>query len=361
MTDTTTDSLTDSMTGMRAARLHKPGTPLVIEEIPIPSPGPFDLLIEVEACGLCGTDIHLAVDGDIPVERTPITLGHEAAGTIKSTGDSVTNHKTGERVALFPSAICGRCRFCSSGRESLCENSKVYGMSRDGSLAQYVVAPEWSVVSIPDSVPSEVAAIVTDGVSTPFHALRSRGALKAGESVAIVGCGGLGTHAIMLARMMGARSIIAVDVQADARDRALKLGADLAIDPMADPNIRKTIRGYLGRGVDLSLEFVGRVDTVETAISLLDTGGRAVIVGVGMVRPSLPPLVSFIGREHSVIGSFGMDLKDIKDLFALIAGGRLDLTQSISAQYELGEINTALSRLASKDTDVVRLVVNPRL
>lgn len=349
------------MNDMKAARLYAAGEPLAIESIPVPNPEPQEVMVQVQACGLCGTDIHLAIDGDIPVERTPVTLGHEAAGIVAGTGTAVANFEIGDRVALFPSATCGQCRFCTAGRESLCEASKVYGMSRDGSLAQYVVAPSWSLIRIPESVPYDIAAIITDGVSTPFHALRSRGALSAGESVAIVGCGGLGTHAILLARMMGGGFIVAIDTQEQARQRALELGADLAIDPVAEPRVDRAIRQRLGRGVDLALEFVGRSETVEMALSVLDTGGRAVVVGVGMARPELPPLVRFVSRENSLAGSFGMDKRDIEDLFALVANGRLDLGRSVTDRYPLSEINEALARLSDRNTDVVRLVVNPNL
>ncbi len=347
------------MNEMNAARLYKAGEPLKVESIPTPVPGANEVLVKVEACGLCGTDIHLAVDGDIPVQASPITLGHEAAGTIVESGEAVAGYAIGDRVALFPSATCGQCRYCMSGRESLCESAKVYGMVRDGSLAEYVTAPVWSIVPIPDEVSFDEAAIVTDGVSTPFHALRSRGALRTGESVAVVGCGGLGTHAILLARMMGAGFIVAIDTQEAARSRALELGADLAVDPAGEVEPRKVIRQHLGGGVDLSLEFVGRAVSVNTAVSVLETGGRAVVVGVGMETPQLPPLVRFVGRENSVIGSFGMDKSDIEDLLTLIARGRLDLSRSISARYPLSEINQALERLSSQNTDVVRLVVNP--
>jgi D-arabinose 1-dehydrogenase-like Zn-dependent alcohol dehydrogenase len=344
---------------MRAARLYKAGDPLAVESVPVPVPQVNEVLVEVSACGLCGTDIHLAVEGDIPVSRTPITLGHEAAGVIAALGTSVTGFSVGQRVALFPSAICGECRFCRAGRESLCEASKVYGMSRDGALAQFVCAPAFGAVPIPDSVPFAQAAIVTDCVATPFHALRTRGALKAGEAVAVVGCGGLGAHAIILARMMGAGFVAAIDVQSEARARSLELGADFAVDPATEPNVGKAIRRQLGRGVDLALEFVGRAESVETAIRTLDTGGRAVIVGVGPARPSLPPLINFVGREFSVVGSFGMDKRDIEDLLALIARGRLDLSRSVTQTYALADINVALNRMASKETGVVRLVVEP--
>ncbi len=344
---------------MLAARLVKPGEPLMISDVAVPEPVPGEVLIQVEACGLCGTDIHLAIDGDLPVERTPITLGHEAAGAVVQIGTGVTDFKEGDRVAMFPSAVCGHCRFCRVGRESLCENAKVYGMSRDGGLAHYVAAPANSLFRLPDEIPFDIGSIVTDGVSTPFHALRSRAQLCAGESVAVVGCGGLGTHAIMLARLMGAGFVVAIDVQAAALERARTLGADLTVNP-AEEDPRKAIREHTGLpGVDVALEFVGGKKTVETALRVLDKSGRAVLVGVGMESPSLPPLAAFVGREQSVLGSFGMNRSDIEDLYALIACGRLDLSKSITARYPLSSVNEALQRLASKDSGIVRLVVEP--
>lgn len=346
-------------TSMQAARLHQAGEPLRIENVPVPHPGPGQLLIEVAACGLCGTDIHLAVVGDIAVARAPITLGHEAAGTIVALGEAVSGFALGQRVALFPSPICGNCRFCRAGRESLCEATQAYGMSADGALARYLVAPAAGAIAIPDPVDFATAAIITDGVSTPLHALRSRGALRAGEAVAVVGCGGLGAHAILLARMMGAGFIAAIDTQAQARERALEFGADLAIDPAEHANPGRAIRQRLGRGVDLALEFVGRPETVDATLRCLDTGGRAVLVGVGPGRPALPPLMSFIAREHSVIGSFGMDKRDIADLLDWVSRGRLDLSRSVTRTYALAEVNEALGHLAKKDAGVVRFVIEP--
>ncbi|MFO1292913.1 MAG: zinc-binding dehydrogenase [Rubrivivax sp.] len=344
---------------MLAARLHRPGAPLAIESVAVPEPGAGQILLEVAACGLCGTDIHLAVEGDIPVARTPITLGHEAAGTIVQLGQGVAGFALGQRVALFPSPICGQCRFCRLGRESLCEATQAYGMSQDGALARYMVAPAHGAVAIPDAVDFATAAIITDGVSTPLHALRSRGALRAGEAVAVVGCGGLGAHAILLARMMGAGFIAALDTQPQARARALEFGADLAIDPAEQPQPARAIRAALGRGVDLALEFVGRPETVELTLRCLDTGGRAVLVGVGPGRPALPPLLSFVGREQAVLGSFGMDKRDIADLLQLVARGRLDLSRSVTQVFPLAGVNDALGLLAKKDTGIVRLVVEP--
>ena len=182
------------MRTMRAARLHRAGAPLVVEEVAIPELAPGEVLVRVRACGLCGTDLHLAVEGSLPVERTPITLGHEAAGEVAAVAPGVSAWREGDRVALFPAASCGACRWCRSGRESLCDAAKVYGMARDGALAEYVAVPARSLVALPAGIPFDQGAVITDGVATPFHALRARGALRAGETVGIFGCGGLGTH-----------------------------------------------------------------------------------------------------------------------------------------------------------------------
>ncbi len=347
------------MTTMRAARLIRPGEPLRIDEVPVPDPGPGEILVAVAACGLCGTDLHLAVDGDLPVARTPITLGHEAAGFVAGVGAGVVGLREGDRVALFPSATCGACRPCGAGRDALCDRAQVYGMARDGALADFVAVPARTAIPLPAEVPFDVGAVVTDGVATPFHALRGRGALRAGETVGVVGCGGLGTHAIQLARMMGAGLVVAIDTDPAARARAQALGADVVVDPAAE-HAPRAVRAASGSGgLDLVVECVGRAETAELAVRCLGKGGRAVLVGVGPERPSLPPLVAFAGREQAVLGSFGMDRRDIEDLLALIAAGRLDLSGSISARYPLPEAGAALAHLASRRGGVVRVVVEP--
>lgn len=343
------------MTTMLAARLVRPGTPLRIEALAIPEPTPDEALVRVHACGLCGTDRHLAVDGSLAVERLPITLGHEAAGVVAALGRDIRGWREGDRVAILPTATCGACRFCRAGRDALCDASQVYGMARDGALAEYVAVPARALVALPSAIPFDVGAIVTDAVATPFHALRTRGQLRAGERVGVFGCGGLGGHAILLARMMGAAQIVAVDVDAAARARALQLGADLVLD--AGDDVARAVRTATG-GLDLALELVGVPETVELAVRCLAKGGRAVIVGVGPGRPALPALAAFVGREQAVLGSFGMDRIDLEDLFALVAAGRLDLGASVSARYALEEADAALQHLVH-ERGGGRVVVEP--
>lgn len=225
--------------------------------------------------------------------------------------------------------------------------------------AAQLIAPARCTIPLPEAIDFDVGTVVTDGIATPFHALRSRGGLRAGETVGVFGCGGLGTHAIQLARLMGAATIVAVDIDDLALERASALGADLVLNPN-NTDVAKAVRQHVGRaGLDLTIELIGRADTVELAMRCLGKGGRCIAVGIGTGRPTLPPLAAFIGREQSILGSFGMDRADIADLYRLIAAGKLDVSGSISARYPLEQANAALQHLASKRDGVVRVVVEP--
>lgn len=345
------------MTEMLAARFERVGEPLRLESLAIPTPAEGEVLVAVRACGLCGTDLHIAVDGDLAPSRVPITLGHEPAGVVAdANGDAEL--RVGDRVGLLPAASCGACRFCRDGREPLCDSAQVYGMDRDGALAEYIAVPARATVALPDEVPFEIGAIATDAVATPFHALRCRGRLRPGETVGVFGCGGIGTHAILLARLLGAGRIVAVDTEPAALERALVLGADAIVDARADEAARE-VRARAGGGLDLALECVGLAAATEQALRSLAKGGRAVLVGVGPSRPALPSLYAFVGREQAVLASYGAHRADLEEVYALAAGGRLDLSGSISARYPLAEAPSAFARLARREGDVIRLVVEP--
>lgn len=344
---------------MRAARLYAPQQPLRIEETPTPEPGPEEALVQIAAAGICGTDLHFALEGALPVATLPLILGHEAAGRVVEVGSGVRGLKEGDRVCFFPAWSCGCCRYCLAGREPLCLNAKTFGMTIDGAFAEYLVGPERALIKLPDGVPFEIGAIVTDAVASPFHALRARGSLRAGESVAVFGCGGLGYHAVKLARLMGASQIIAIDTSGGALEHARRAGADCVVNADRE-DVAKTIRALTdGVGVDLALEFVGRSETVHQAVKVLGRGGRAVVVGVGPEPAQLPPLISFVGKENALIASFGMDRRDTEDALALIAAGRLDLSDSITARLPLSEINEGLWRLKRKEGDPIRIVIEP--
>ncbi|MBI1963793.1 MAG: alcohol dehydrogenase catalytic domain-containing protein [Candidatus Rokubacteria bacterium] len=179
---------------MRAARFYAAREPLRIEEVEARAPGHGEVRIAVEACGICGTDLHVAIEGTIQLPQTPIILGHEAAGVVAAVGAGVTRWKAGDRVTIFPNVACGRCPACRRGREVLCREAQVLGISREGAFAESVTLPASCLLPLPAEVSFPIGALVADAVSTAYRALAHRGALHTGESVAVFGCGGLGVH-----------------------------------------------------------------------------------------------------------------------------------------------------------------------
>lgn len=341
---------------MKSLLMNQAKEDLVLGKLADPQPGKGDVVVEVKACGICGTDVHIAREGTIPTAFVPIAIGHEPAGIVHETGEDVTGWQKGDRVAVYPHAFCGTCPACLIGREGLCFKSEIFGLHRHGAMAQKMVVPARCLVRLPDSISFEIGAILTDAVSTPFHAIVKRGQLKEGESVAVFGCGGLGSQAIMFCKLFKAGQIIAIDRNQDALDRAKKLGAThtvLADDTPANKTIRKITNGA---GVDMALEFVGIPQTIDTAVRSLRRGGRAVIVGIGLDKIQLPAIRTFVGNEYEMKGSMGLDLDDLKEVVSLVEQKRINLEGTTKA-IAYGEINQSLRRLERGEADEGRYVL----
>lgn len=344
---------------MKAARFYEAGKPMRIEDIATPEPGPGEVLVEVRAAGVCGTDLHIALEGTIPTARTPITLGHEGAGVITALGEGVTGWQVGDRVCFLPHAPCGECWYCTQGRETLCPRTQIFGLHRDGTFAEAILVPARCLVALPEAISFELGAILTDAVSTAYHAVAVRGAVQRGESVVVIGCGGVGHHALLFARRLGAGQVIAVDVSDGALRRAQEAGADATVNARED-DVAKRVKALTdGLGADLAVECVGRAETVTTALKCLRRGGRAVVVGVGSERVTLPPLQAFVGMDLALLGSMGFDRADLEAVIGMVAKGELDLTGSVSETVPLAEINAALQRVAEGRGASVRVVVVP--
>jgi len=342
---------------MKAARFYRANEPLQIEEIPQPKTGPGEALVAVQAAGLCGTDLHIAIEGTIPTMTQPITLGHEAAGVVAEIGAGVTDWKVGERVVVFPNIACGECYACVSGREALCLKSRILGVQADGAFAEYLAVPARMLVRLPETIPFEIGAILTDAVSTAYHAVVCRGSVQRGEAVVVIGCGGVGHHGVMWAKQRGAAPIIAIDVSEGALRQAQEAGADHALNPM-NADAPKAVRALTGgAGADCAFEFVGRAETVTTALKCLKRGGRAVVVGVSQERVTLPPLQAFVGSELSLSASLGFHRADLETIIGLAAAGELNLSGSVTETVPLAEINAALRRLAERKGETVRTVL----
>jgi D-arabinose 1-dehydrogenase-like Zn-dependent alcohol dehydrogenase len=344
---------------MRAARFHGVGKPLAVEEIDRPRPGPGEALVEVKACGVCGSDLHIALEGITPVPYTPITLGHEPAGLVAELGTDTQGPAPGSPVAICPFIVCRRCLTCRQGDEQVCLHRRCIGIQAEGALAEFVKVPVENLVPLPPGMPLEQGAIITDAVATPFHALTATGRLAAGESVAVFGCGGLGVHAVQLARLAGAGRVAAVDVRPAPLERARALGADLVVNAAEADPVEAVREMTGGLGVDLAVELVGANASIAQAVEAVRTGGRAVVAGLGAEPITVQPPVQFVRREVSLLGSYAFTVGEIATLAGLAASGRLDLSASVSLTLPLEEVNQALERLHRKEGDPVRIVVRP--
>ena len=279
------------MTGtMRAARFD--GTTLAVQDVPVPVPGPGEALVQVMACGICLSDVHL-LDGTLPGPLPVVTPGHESAGVVAQVGDQVAGWEPGDRVLLAGGRPCGTCAMCVRGRVDACLAFEIMGFNYDGAWAQYVVVPGQTLTAIPDDLPFPQAAVLADAVSTPYAALTERAALRPGESVGLWGIGGLGVHAVQVARLVGASPVIAVDPLPEARARALALGADVALDPATDDVAARIAALTDGTGLDVAVDLVGANAVLAQCVASLGRRGRAVMVGLSLDDVQLGPGVFF--------------------------------------------------------------------
>jgi propanol-preferring alcohol dehydrogenase len=293
------------------------------------------------------------------VPNLPVVMGHEGAGVVDALGEGVETLGLGTRVLLLPGETCGSCGPCRRGQLGLCRRARILGLMRDGTFAELISLPASCLMPLPDAVPFEQGAILADAVATAYHAVATRGDVKGGERVAVVGCGGLGFHAILVARLLAAERIVAVDTSEGSLRRAQEAGADAAVDAHRE-DARRAVREAAGEdGPSLVLEFVGRKESVTLALACVARAGRVVLSGIGMEPPELPPLVSFVGRELAVLGSMGYTLAELKRVVQLAASGELDLSRSITARYPLERAAEAFDDLHNRRGDPVRLALVP--
>lgn len=337
---------------MKALVYRGPGK-ISLEQVDDPSPAPDEVLLQVEAAGVCGTDRHI-VAGELGVAPGVIP-GHEIAGIVVEVGCRVEGWGTGARVACFGQATCGACPACLAGASNRCIRPAVLGMARQGGFAEQVALPASCLIPLPDAVSSPIGAIACDAIATPLHALWTVGGQRPGETVVVIGAGGLGLHAVQLARLGGAAYIVVVDPFEPARKAALAAGADEVLDPGSENDPARALR-RAARGATLALECVGRAETVELGLAALSPGGRLVVVGVGAAQPSLPPLARFVASELCVRGSFGSTPAEIHTVLELIERGLLDVTRSVQREVPLDDAASIFSQPGGP----ARTVILPR-
>lgn len=326
------------MTMMRAAVVPALGGKLEIRELPVPEPGPGQVLIRMLASGLCHTDIH-AAHGDWPVKpNPPFVPGHEGVGIIEKAGPGATLHQVGDRVAIaWLGSACGHCRYCVSGRETLCESQTNSGYSVNGAWAEYAVAADSHVVAVPDEVSSFDAAPLTCAGVTTFKAVKVS-AIQPGETAVVYGVGGLGHLALQYARTFGAR-VIAVDVEDAKLDLAQDLGADHVVNARTTDPVA-AIRDLGGADVAIALAAAPR--SFEQAFSSLRRGGRLVCVALPADDKMTVPIFDTVLGGLSIIGSIVGTRQDLTDVFALHAAGR---TKVIAEARHLDDVNLCIEEV----------------
>ncbi|MFF8726649.1 zinc-binding dehydrogenase [Streptomyces sp. NPDC015171] len=353
------------MSSMLAGRLRLDTRTFAVEEVPIPVPGPGEVLIEVRAAGVCLSDVHL-IDGSLspffPVDAVTkagaVTLGHEVAGVVHTLGpDTKGDWSPGQRVVLQAGEACGDCPGCL--RRMMCQRPLTRGLDYDGGWAQYTVAHEATLLPIPDDLPFDQAAIIPDAVSTPYAAIVGTGAVRPAQAVGIWGAGGLGAHAVRLARMVGAAPVIAVDPLRSARERALTFGADVALDPLAADFADAVREATAGRGLDVAFDFAGVGAARAQAASVLGPFGSLVLAGLTPEPVTIADSIGFCFNVNQVRGHYGSEPEHVEQLVGLASAGRIDLAPSITAHVPLAEAAEAVARLENKVGDPIRLVLTP--
>lgn len=366
---------------LRKTELPRPypeSTPVALEELELDEPAPGEVRVRIEAAGLCHSDLSV-VNGD-RARPMPMALGHEAAGTVDAVGAGVEDLREGDHVVMAYVPSCGGCAFCRAGQPALCERGaasnsagELLGGGRrlhapDGSeinhhlgvsaFATYAVVHRSSAVRIDDDVPWDVAALFGCAMATGYGAVVRTAGVRAGDSVVIIGLGGVGLSAVIAAQAVGAREILVIDPVESKRERALELGGTVAASP---DDADATARDRLGDGADWVFEAVGAAPVMEQAFQLTRRGGTT--VSMGLPHPSAVlrlPALAIVAESRTIRGSYMGSTRpqeDIPEMARLWREGKLPVERLISAHRPLSEINEALEALA--DGSAIRQIIVP--
>jgi L-iditol 2-dehydrogenase len=316
---------------MKAIRLEAVNN-LFVRDFQKPHPGPDEVLVRVEASGVCGTDRHL-YHGEFPC-RPPVTLGHEFSGIIEELGENVSRFALGDRITCDPNIACGRCEHCNESRVNLCRNLQTIGISRNGGMAEFTVIPQNQAFLLPADL-NPLYGAFSEPLACCIHGI-DIAAIKAGSSVVVLGGGVIGLLTVQLARMAGATQVVLVTRQKSKRDLALQLGATLALDPnMRD--FETELRRQTSGGGDVVLECAGVIETVEQAPRLAKPGGKVVIVGVVSqgLKVTYEPF-DLLFREVSILTSF-LNPFTQRRAAEMVAAGHIKVDPLISRCVSMAE------------------------
>lgn len=352
---------------MKAAVLSEIGGRLTTEEIADPKPRQGEVLVKVAACGVCHTDLHV-IKGEVAFP-VPCVLGHEISGVVEELGPGVQGFSPGDRVVCSFIMPCGHCHYCARGRDDLCETffamNRLRGVLYDGEtrlyrpdgsplamysmggLAQYAVVPATDVFLAPPELPLAEASILGCSVMTAYGAVKHQAQVAPGETVAVVGVGGVGSNVIQIARAFGATRIIAVDIRDDKLEGAKALGATDVVNAGKDNPVEAVMELTGGTGADVAIEALGRPETVVQAFHMTRDGGRTAVIGIADGQAAAPiEITRLVRRGIRLAGSYGCRVRsDMPDVLRLAAAGQIDVMRPISRRYTLDQADEAYQAL----------------
>lgn len=343
---------------MLAARFVGAGKPFSVEHVDIPIIGPDDVLVEVKAAGICGSDVHYK-KGDFSPDIVPITLGHEGAGVVKEIGENVSNLNVGDHVVIHYVVSCGNCKPCLQGFDNQCRTRRSIGADMDGTFAEYIKVPSRSALRMKNNVPFEWGAIAACAVSTAYHAVR-RSNLMVGDTVAVFGTGGVGIHAVMWAKFFGAGKVIAVDLVDSKLETSKLYGADITVNPSHEDVLKVITDETDGWGVDAAIECSGSSKALEQAIKAVKGKNKfesGTVVSVGL--QTKPFQAEYWGlREGCLTVSGDHTRQELYEIIRLMETKRIDLTRSITHHVTIQKINEGIDLVESREEHVQRVVVD---
>jgi len=327
---------------MKAMVLKEYNEDLLLEELNIPKPEDMEIVIKVENCGICYTDFkifHGELNSFIKLPHIP---GHEVAGRVVEIGKGVSNIKVGDKGIVYFLIGCRNCDLCRRGKENLCYHITRIGFELPGGYEEYLKIPAYNFCSFTEDISFEKMAILSDAVATPYHALKKLANISLGQSLLIVGIGGLGIHAVQLAKLMGA-IVLAADIKRESLNMAESFGADLLINPQNDDPYKKIMSYTNGRGVDVVLEGVGKKETIKWSLPSLKKGGKLIIMGYDPCNPIPINMMDIHNNEWSIAGTKVSTKQELLEVIELVEKGYIDPV--ISKTIPLTDINEGLKEI----------------
>ncbi len=334
---------------------------LAVEEVPSPVAAADEVLVRVEACGICGSDVH-GYDGTSGRRIPPIVMGHEAAGIIAAVGKDVKDYAVGDRVTFDSTVYCGHCEYCLRGEVNLCDNRQVVGVScgdyrREGAFAELVRVPERILYKLPESLSFAEAAML-EAVSVALHAVRVT-QLRGGERALVIGAGMIGLLTLQAAKAAGCSHVMVADVDATRLELAKASGADAVLLASGSELLSAVMEKTGGRGVDVVFEAVGRNETVSSAIDVVRKGGTVTLIG--NITPEVKlPLQKVVSREIRLQGT-AASAGEYPRAMELMMSGAIDVKPLITAVAPLADGPQWFARLHAREPNLMKIVLAPQI